>query len=52
MNLNNNQGCTREIIAKRTGKGLDFDLYQADQEDRKQLAQVKKVISKVRKPKH
>lgn len=51
-----------EIIAKRVGNvyriptsslsfvftGLDFDLYQADQEDRKQLAQVEKVISKVR----
>lgn len=51
-----------EIIAKRVGNvyriptsslsfvftGLDFDLYQADQEDKKQLAQVEKVISKVR----
>lgn len=51
-----------EIIAKRVGKvyriptsslsfvftGLDFDLYQADKEDRKQFAKVKKALSKVR----
>lgn len=51
-----------EIIAKRIGKvyriptsslsfvftGLDFDLYQADKEDRKQLAKIAKALSKVR----
>lgn len=51
-----------EIIAKRVGKvyriptsslsfvftGLDFDLYQADKEDRKQLAKIEKALSKVR----
>ena len=51
-----------EIIAKRVGKvyriptsslsfvftGLDFDLYQADKEDKKQLTKVEKAISKVR----
>ena len=51
-----------EIIAKRVGKvyriptsslsfvftGLDFDLYQADKEDRKQLAKIEKALSRVR----
>lgn len=52
-----------EIIAKRIGKvyripakslsfiftGLDFDLYQAEREDLKQLGQVQKAISQERK---
>ncbi len=51
-----------EILAKRIGKvyriptsslsfvftGLDFDLYQAEKEDRKQLAKVEKSLAKVR----
>lgn len=51
-----------EIIAKKVGKlyrisapslsffftGLDYDLYQADQEDRKQLAAVETEITKAR----
>lgn len=51
-----------EIIAKRIGKvyriparainflftGLDFDLYQAQKEDLKQLPKIQKEISKVR----
>lgn len=52
-----------EIIAKRIGKvyripakslsfiftGLDFDLYQAEREDLKQLPQVQKAISQARR---
>lgn len=52
-----------EIIAKRIGKvyripakslsfiftGLDFDLYQAEREDLKQLTQVQKAISQARR---
>jgi len=51
-----------EIIAKRVGKvyriptsslsfvftGLDFDLYQADKEDRKQLGKIERALSKMR----
>lgn len=52
-----------EIIAKKIGKvyripassisfiftGLDYDLYKADKEDRKQLSKVEEEIAKVRK---
>jgi putative molybdopterin biosynthesis protein len=51
-----------EIVAKKIGKlyrisapslsffftGLDYDLYQADQEDRKRLSSVEEEISKTR----
>ncbi len=51
-----------EIVAKKIGKlyrisaqslsffftGLDYDLYQADQVDRKQLPEIEKMIAKVR----
>ncbi|MBI4096932.1 MAG: helix-turn-helix domain-containing protein [Candidatus Levybacteria bacterium] len=51
-----------EIIAKKIGKlyripasslsfiftGLDYDLYKADREDRKQLDRIEKEIAKVR----
>ena len=51
-----------EIVAKKIGKlyrisapsisffftGLDYDLYQADQEDRKRLSEVEGEIAKVR----
>lgn len=51
-----------EIVAKKIGKlyrissqslsffftGLDYDLYQADQEDRRRLASVETEIAKVR----
>ena len=51
-----------EIVAKRIGKvyripakslsfvfeGLDYDLYQAEQEDLKNLPKVKKALSKTR----
>ncbi len=51
-----------EIVAKKIGKlyrisapsisffftGLDYDLYQADQEDRKRLSSVEDEIAKVR----
>lgn len=51
-----------EIMAKKIGKlyrisapslsffftGLDYDLYQADQNDRKQLARVEEEITKTR----
>ncbi len=51
-----------EIVAKKIGKlyripapslsffftGIDFDLYQADQEDRKRLSKVEQEISRVR----
>lgn len=51
-----------EIIAKRVGRvyripaasisfaftGLDFDLYQAEQEDLKQLPKVQKELSKIK----
>ena len=51
-----------EIVAKKIGKlyripapsisffftGLDYDLYQADQEDRKRLSTVEDELSKVR----
>ena len=51
-----------EIVAKKIGKlyripapsiaffftGLDYDLYQAEQEDRKRLPQIEEEIAKVR----
>jgi excisionase family DNA binding protein len=51
-----------EIVAKKIGKlyrisapslsffytGLDYDLYQADQEDRKELFKIETELSKVR----